>query len=471
VTEWLLLAVALVLVAGNAVFVAAEFSLVTVDQAGVEQAARRGERGAAGVLRARRSLSTQLSGAQLGITVTSLVIGFIAEPSLAALLAGPLRSAGVPSAALMGMSLTLALGIATMFQMIFGELVPKNLAIARPLPVAKAVTPLQRGFTTATRPLLSVLNGAANQLLRAVGVQPQEQLRSARSPHELGWLVRHSARQGTLPGTAAVLLTRSLAFGQRTAADVMTPRVRVRFLRRDQPVADIIHAAQQTGHSRFPVINGTDVDDVVGLVHVKHALAVPPQHRRRRTVGQVMVRPVVVPASLELDPLLTRLRQQGLQMAVVVDEYGGTDGIVTMEDLVEELVGDIADEHDRPGAHARRRGDGSWSLSGLLRPDEVSAVTGVNLGEKEHEGEHYDTLAGLVIHRLGRIPTPGDTVTEVVSGQRVQLHVERMDGLRIDRIRLHTTPAGEDSRRPDPPEPHTAADTGTEAVREGGGRA
>jgi CBS domain containing-hemolysin-like protein len=432
VTEWLLLAMALVLVAGNAVFVAAEFSLVTVDQAGVEQAARRGERGAAGVLRARRSLSTQLSGAQLGITVTSLVIGFIAEPSLAALLSGPLRAAGVPQATVLGVSLMAALGIATIFQMIFGELVPKNLAIARPLPVAKAVTPLQLGFTVTTRPLITVLNGAANQLLRVVGVEPQEELRSARSPHELSWLVRHSAQRGTLPTPTAGLLTRSLMFGRRTAADVMTPRVRVRFLHQHEPLTAIIDAARQTGHSRFPVLDGADVDDVVGLVHVKHALAVPPHERQHRRIGQVMIRPVLVPASLELDPLLSRLRQRGLQMAVVVDEYGGTDGVVTLEDLVEELVGDIADEHDRPGAHARRRADGSWSLSGLLRLDEVTAVTGVSLTE----GEHYDTLAGLVIHHLGRMPRAGDTVSDDTGGQPAQLAVERMDGLRIDRIRL-----------------------------------
>ena len=442
--EWLLLALAVALVAGNAVFVAAEFSLVAVDQASVERAAQRGERGAAGVLRARRSLSTQLSGAQLGITVTSLVIGFIAEPSLAALLAGPLESVGLPQAASAGVSVTLALVVATIFQMIFGELVPKNLAIARPMPVARAVTPLQRGFTTSTRPLLAVLNGAANRLLRMVGVEPQEELRSARSPRELASLVRRSAQQGTLPKPTARLLTRSLSFGDRTADDAMTPRRRVRFLHAELPVTAIIDATESTGHSRFPVLDGGDVDDVVGLVHIKHALAVPPEQREHTPVRDVMVAPVLVPASLELDPLLARLRQRGLQMAVVIDEYGGTDGVVTLEDLVEELVGDIADEHDRPGAHARRRSDGSWSLSGLLRLDEAAAATGVPLADSEH----YDTLAGLVLHHLGRMPAPGDTVTEPAAGARVELRVERMDGLRIDRIRLSVTAVDEGGARP-----------------------
>lgn len=448
-TEWLLLALAVVLVAGNAVFVAAEFSLVTVDQASVEEAAQRGERGAAGVLRARRSLSTQLSGAQLGITVTSLVVGFIAEPSLAALLADPLESVGLPRAAATGVSVALALAFATVFQMVFGELVPKNLAIARPMPVARAVTPLQRGFTTGTRPLIAVLNGAANRLLRAAGIEPQEELRSARSPQELASLVHRSAQQGTLARSTAQLLTRTLAFGDRTADDVMTPRRRVRFLGADRPVAAIIDAADATGHSRFPVLGDGGVDDVVGVVHVKNALAVPPEQRERATVREVMVAPVLVPASLELDPLLARLREQGLQIAVVIDEYGGTDGVVTLEDLVEELVGDIADEHDRPGAHARRRGDGSWSLSGLLRLDEAAAATGVPFAD----GEHYETLAGLVLHQLGRMPAPGDIVTEPASGTRVALMVERMDGLRIDRIRLTVTPAGTGTDRDAPTHP------------------
>lgn len=435
--EWLLLAFAVVLVAANAVFVAAEFSLVTVDQSAVDRAVQRGDRGAAGVLRARRSLSTQLSGAQLGITVTSLVIGFIAEPSLATLLSRPLQLAGLPQAAMTGVSVTLALAIATIFQMIFGELVPKNLAISRPLPVARAVTPLQRGFTAGTHPLIAVLNGAANRLLRMVGIEPQEELRSARSPQELVSLVRRSAQQGTLPRPTAQLLTRTLAFGARTAEDVMTPRRRIHFLTSNQPVRTIIDTTETTGHSRFPVLNHGDVDDVVGLVHVKHALSVPPADRESTTIAEVMVAPVLVPGSLELDPLLTRLRRQGLQMAVVIDEYGGTDGVVTLEDLVEELVGDIADEHDRPGAHARRRTDRSWSLSGLLRLDEAATITGVPFSDNEH----YDTLAGLVLHHLGRMPTAGDAVTETAGAQRIELIVERVDGLRVDRIRLHTLPA------------------------------
>jgi CBS domain containing-hemolysin-like protein len=431
VTEVVLLAVAVALIAANALFVAAEFSLVTVDRSTVERAAEAGDAPSRGVLAALQTLSTQLSGAQLGITVTSLAVGFLAEPSLASLLRGPLSAVGVSGPAATGTSILLALAIATGVQMVLGELVPKNLAIARPLPVARRVVGAQRGFTAATRPLLAFLNGSANRILRLMGIEPREELRSARSPQELTSLVERSAEHGTLPEPTANLLARSLQFGDKTAADVLTPRVRVQFLAADQPVAQVLAAAARTGHSRFPV-TGSGVDDVVGMVHVKHAVAVPVAERTSRPIRDVMVAPVLVPSTVELDPLLSTLRDHGLQMAVVVDEYGGTDGVVTLEDLVEELVGDIADEHDRPGSHARRRRDGSWSLSGLLRPDEVRQLTGVALPDDGN----YETLGGLVADRLGRLPETGDAVRLELAGGNVDLSVERMDGLRVDRVRL-----------------------------------
>lgn len=437
--EWLLLAAIVLLIAANALFVAAEFGLVTVDHTSLTQAIARGDRGARRVLAARRELSTQLSGAQLGITATSLIVGYLTEPGLAALLRGPLQDTGLTPAAAAAAAVALALLLATILQMIFGELVPKNLAIARPLPVTMAVINWQRGFTTLTRPLIHLLNGAANRLVRAVGITPREELRASHTPQELVAVVRHSAAQGTLPRPTAWLVTRSLAFGNRTAEDVMTPRPRVRFLREDQPVTAILDLARRTGHSRFPVL-GEGVDDVTGLVHVKHALTVPADQRPHQRVRHVMVPPLLVPGSLELDPLLAQLRGRGLQMAVVIDEHGGTDGVVTLEDLVEELVGDISDEYDRPGRHARRRRDGSWSVSGLLRVDEVTAVTDVPLPEDPQ----YETLAGLVVDRLGRMARVGDRVTITTNGYEVDLTVERMDGRRIDRVGLATHPTASD---------------------------
>jgi CBS domain containing-hemolysin-like protein len=438
VTPWLLLGVAVLLIAGNALFVAAETALVTVERTQVEAAASAGDARAGRLRGALRHLSTQLSAAQLGITVTSLAIGLVAEPSIATLLHGPLGAAGVPEGAVEPVAVALGLLLASVVQMVLGELVPKNLALARPFGTAQAVIAPQLAFATVSRPLVAVLNGTANGLLRAVGVEPTEELRSARSPDELSLLLRQSADRGALSPDTAQLLMRSLTFGDKRASDVLTPRVQVRFLGAAEPVAQVVAAARQFGHSRFPV-TGEGPDDIVGMVHVKHAVAVPLERRGAVRVRDVMVPPVVVPDSLELDPLLDVLRERGLQMAIVVDEFGGTRGLVTFEDLVEELVGEVADESDpRDGStvRARRRWDGSWLLSGLLRPDEVTALTEVYVPEGG-----YETLGGLVLAALGRIPRVSDTV-DLPAGAR--LRVQRMDGRRVDRVVLVPPPSAED---------------------------
>ena len=442
-TEWLLLGLVVLLIAANALFVAAEFSLVTVDRGAVERRAEEGDRRAVGMLAALRSLSTQLSGAQLGITVTSLVVGFIAEPSIAALLRGPLGLTGMSDAATTATSFTVAFLLATGAQMVFGELVPKNWAISEPMRVGRAVAGFQRGFTWVSSPLLAVLNGAANAILRAVGIEPQEELASARTPGELASLAARSAAHGTLAAGTAELLTRSIEFGDRHAADVMTPRPRVRFVAADATVAGVLELAASTGHARFPV-TGQGVDDVLGMVHFKHALAVPAEKRASTPVRDVVRDLPAVPGTMDLDRLLAVLRRSGPQMALVVDEYGGTDGIVTLEDLIEEIVGEIEDEQDRPVRRIRELPGGGWSLSGLLRPDEVEDITGLRLPDAEES----DTLGGLVTERLGRLPDDGDTVRcEAVSltdrdedgipaQVSVELVVTRLDGRRVDRLRL-----------------------------------
>jgi CBS domain containing-hemolysin-like protein len=435
VTEWLLLLLSLVLVLACGAFVAAEFAFVTVDRASVERGAEAGDRRAQGTLTALRSLSTQLSGAQLGITITNLAIGFLAEPAISQLVRGPLTAAGVPDGAVPGISVAIGLALGTAVTMVFGELVPKNLAIAKPYETARATQGFQRGFTTVMGVPIRFLNGSANRIVRSFGIEPQEELASARSPEELASLVRRSAQEGVLERPTARLLEKSLEFGDRTAGDIKTPRVRAHFVEADAPVSAVIELTRQTGHSRFPVVHGS-VDAIAGVVHVKNAVGVPVDDRATVPVSAVMSAPLMVPESLELDPLLALLRGHGMQMAVVVDEYGGTEGVVTLEDVVEEIVGDIADEHDRPGAHARRRRDGSWSLSGLLRPDEVHELTGVELPENAD----YDTLAGLVLDRLGRVPAVGESVTVGLPPaldfrpQVAVLTVERLDGRRVDRI-------------------------------------
>ena len=441
--EWLLLAVSLALVVVCGLFVAAEFALVTVDRAEVEKAAGTGDRGAAGVLVALRSLSTQLSGAQVGITVTNLAIGFLAEPAIAKLLEDPLDALGVPSGALEPTSVAIGLVLATFATMILGELVPKNVAIALPLATAKATQAVQRGFTTTMSIPIRILNGSANAIVRSLGVEPQEELRSARSSEELSSLARRSASEGTLDTETAHLVQRSIAFGPRTAGEIMTPRMRMATVDSSDPVSQIIELSAATGFSKFPVIKGS-TDNIVGSVHVKQAVAVPRPERSSTQVREVMVPATVVPESLRLDPLLALLRGEGFQMAIVSDEYGGTAGVVTLEDVVEEIVGDIADEHDRSGARLRQRPDGSWIVSGLMRPDEVQDATGLALPEHED----YDTVAGLLVQALGRIPARGDSVLvplptpvpedddEEPVQEYAELRVELMDGLRVDRISI-----------------------------------
>jgi CBS domain containing-hemolysin-like protein len=418
----------------------------------VDRAVEEGHAGAAGLQSALRSLSTQLSGAQVGITLTNLAVGFLAQPAIAALLRTPLEALGLPSGAVGPTAVALGMALSSVFTMLIGELVPKNVALAMPLPTALALQRPMRAFTALARLPIKLLNGTANAVVRRLGIEPQEELRSARSSTELASLIQRAADVGTLDADTAELMERSVEFGSRTAGEIMTPRVRTRSLEENDRAEAIIALARETGHSRFPVLDENDA--VVGTVHVKNAVALPLPERATVKVKHLMMRPIVVPDSLRLDPLLSLLRADGFQMAVVLDEYGDHAGIVTLEDVVEEIVGDISDEHDRLGQRGRLRRDGSWSLSGLLRPDEVEDLTGVPLPEDED----YDTIAGLTLKVLGRIPVPGDVavVPLPLGGQdddepeRVaQLTVEHMDGLRVDRLTLRVldAPAGEGEAR------------------------
>jgi CBS domain containing-hemolysin-like protein len=451
-SAWILLGVAAVLIVGNAVFVAAETALVTVDRNLVESRAREGSVRFGRVRGTLQRLSTYLSGAQLGITVTSLAIGFVAEPSVATLLRGPLGALGFDADVAEVIAVAVALLLATGVQMVFGELVPKNIALSRPVGAALWVVPPLLVFTTMTRPLIAFLNGSANRLLRLVGVEPVEELRSARTPDELASVARRAGMQGALGSDTAVLMERSLSFSAKTAADVMTPRTRLRTVSALAPVTTVLEATRETGHSRFPVI-GDSIDDIGGVVHVKQAVAVPEPDRGTTRVEEVLAKPALVPPSMALDPLLHRLQEPGLQLAVVVDEYGGTAGVVTFEDLVEELVGDVVDEHDSPAPGILRQPDGTWLLSGLLRPDEIQAAIGLELPAGHAD---YETVAGLILQLLGQIPRPGDSVE--VPG--ATLTVDRMDGLRIDQVGVTLHPDNTNRTRTDDPGTAPSADKG-----------
>jgi CBS domain containing-hemolysin-like protein len=411
--------------------VAGEFSLTALERSTVDAHVQQvGDRRARQVQHARRTLSFQLSGAQVGITITTLLTGYIAQPAIAELIRPGVQAIGLPLRAVSGVSLGVGLAVATTLSMVFGELVPQNLAISRPLQTVRQVAGVLNAFSLAFCWLISALNGTANWIVRRLGIEPTEALRSARSPQELGSLVRSSAEHGTLDLGTATLLDRSLRFGERTAEELMTPRVQVEALRADEPVLALVEAARRTGFSRFPIY-GSDLDDVHGVVHVKQAFAVSAENRATIRVGALASPASTVPSSLDGDALLDRLRSQGLQVAIVVDEYGGTAGIVTLEDLVEEIVGDVRDEHDRlEVSQVRPLDEQSWIISGLLRADEVADAVGFVMPEGD-----YETVAGLVLARLGRIPDLGDEVE--LDGWR--LTVMRMDRRRIADLRLTRT--------------------------------
>jgi CBS domain containing-hemolysin-like protein len=428
-TEIILALVGLVLTVGTGLFVASEFALVNLDRPDLEARQERGERGLGLIIRALKVTSTHLSSAQLGITLTTLLAGFTLEPAISSFLRPPLEGLGLPEGAVSPVATVIAVAIATILSMIFGELVPQNLALAIPLATGRIVIPFQVAFTTVFRPFVVVLNGAANAILRAIGIEPREEISAARTAEELVSLVRRSAREGALDHDTATLLARTLAFSELSASDVMTPRPKIAGVARSDSAESVIALARATGYSRFPVFE-EDVDDITGLVHLKQAVAVPRDRRAEVPVSALQSEALRVPETMKLDALLAELRGRGFQMAVVVDEYGGTAGVATLEDLVEELVGEVSDEHDRSKADVVRSRD--WlTFPGALRPDELADRANVVVPE---DGP-YETVAGWMMAELGRIAEVGDKI-DVDAGV---FRVERMDGRRIDRIRFTPT--------------------------------
>lgn len=424
-----MLGVGLLLTVGTGLFVASEFALVNLDRADLEARREAGESRLSLTISALRITSTHLSSAQLGITLTTLLTGYTMEPAISNLLRPVLLGWGWPEGLVVPLSAIVGVSIATVFSMIIGELVPKNFALAVPRQTAKLVMPFQVAFTTVFRPAIRLLNGSANAVLRALGIEPKEELSGARTAEELSSLVRRSASAGVLEKDTASLLDRSLNFARLTAADVMTPRPSIHALSSSDSADDVIQLARRTGHSRFPV-TGESMDDITGIVHLKAAIGVPRDRRADVPAAALASEVLRVPEAVHLDALVSELRARGYQMAVVVDEYGGTAGVVTLEDLVEEIVGEVLDEHDRRRAGIVR-GSGYVSFPGELRPDEVRDRTGIRIPE----GDVYDTVGGFIMSVLERIPAVGDTVS-IEDGA---LEVQRMDGRRVDRVRF--TPA------------------------------
>ena len=418
------LVAAALLIGANAVFVAVEFALVAVDRIRIERLAAEGRRAARTTLSLLKTLSFQLSGAQFGITVTSLALGFIARPSIAAALEP--AADRVAGGAAEGLSIAAALVIAVIVQMVLGELVPKTLAIARPLPTAMRLAAPMRGFEAVAGPFIRLLDGSANWVVTRLGIEPAEELSEARSREELAWLIRSSGQEGAMRPARVRLLTRAIRFAERDAADVLVPRVSVCPIEHHQSVAELVALSSQTGFSRFPVI-GADIDDVVGVALVKNVYQVPAERWASTPVTEIMRAPLVVPETRNLRSLLLDMRSQRSPLAVVMDEHGGTAGIVTQEDLVEEIVGEIADEHDDTEPPPVARDAGELVVQGGIHPDELEDMTGLRVPDGD-----YETLAGFILDHLQRLPTVG----EVFRYQGWEFQIESVDRRRIDTVRL-----------------------------------
>jgi CBS domain containing-hemolysin-like protein len=419
-----LLAVAALILA-TGLFVAAEFAFVAARRGRLEDAASTGDAKAARAVEVHKRLSFMLSGAQLGITVTTLVVGFIAKPTLGRALEPIVGALGVPESVSFAVAVTIGFILATAAQMVVGELAPKNLAIAKPEPVAKALASSTLVFLRLASPLIRLFDGSANRLLRALGIEPVDELHSGVSVEELDLIVEDSVAHGKLTTRQAALLERAIDFGTLHASEAMVPWNRVATIA-SAATGEDLRRLMASAHSRFPVVAADG--SVAGVVHAKDLFDIADDAFGTTTVGALARPALVVPESARLRSVLAALRRDATEMAIVADEYGAPAGVVTLEDLVEELVGDIADEYDPAALEIRQEPDGSWIVPGSWRIDEIERDTDVAL---PGDGA-YDTVAGLVLARLQRIPSVGDHVEVAES----ILEVLTMDGWAVTTIRL-----------------------------------
>ncbi len=395
----------ILLTASTGLFVAVEFALTGLERATIDQdLAAHNDSRAHAVKRAFHNLSFVLSGAQLGITITTLATGYLAEPILAKFLNPLLHLTGLSETWTTTTALVLALIIATFLSMVFGELVPKNIAITNPIRTARFTIQPVHAFNLIFKGFITLLNKTANALVRAIGIEPADELATARSAQELTTLVRNSVGDDGFDETIANFLGRSLLFGATTAEELMTPRSTIETLSHDDTILDLLTKAATTGYSRFPVVNG-DLDDTIGIVHYKDAFAIPTHQRTTTTLGSIAHTVRAVPESLDGDAVLNTVRAAGAQVILVKDEYGGTAGLITIEDVIEEILGDVYDEHDNEEEQQEfhQNTTSTWTISGLVRLDELEE----NLGYLAPEGP-YETLGGLIMYNLGRIPKTGD---------------------------------------------------------------
>ncbi len=393
----------LALTAATGYFVAQEFAYVAVDRTALRELADAGDAAAQRALGVTSQLSFTLSAAQFGITVTALLVGYVSEPLVGAGLA-ELLDPSMSYATRLSLSVTAVLVFSTVVQMVFGELAPKNLAIARTVPLARALSRSTLVYLTLAGPVVRLFDRASTTLLRKVGIEPVEELEHGATAEDLTRIIDESHAGGLLDDDLSEVLEGGLRFRELDAGDVMTPRVRVTTVRASEPVSRLVELLD-TGWSRFPV-TGNDGDDIVGVAGIAEVLAVDPARRAATTIGTVVPQPTVVPTSARLPRVLEQIRTDHRQMAVVVDEHGGFAGIVTFEDIAEEVVGEILDEDDAVPDGVVDAGHDAWLAPGHLRLDELDTATGLRL----ESGDEYSTLSGLVLEHLGRTAVAGDVV-------------------------------------------------------------
>jgi CBS domain containing-hemolysin-like protein len=402
--SWTALAIGVLLLAANGFFVAAEIALLAARRARIEERADEGDPRARVALKALQELSITFSGAQLGITMASLGLGAVAEPAVAALFEGWLAGAPLSPGTRTGLAFGLALSLVVFLHMVVGEMAPKNLALAEAEEVSLRLARPFRAFVWLLRPLIVLLNGSANVLVRLARVEPVDEVKLVHTPDELVLALRESRRYGTVEPQDVRVMTAALELADIDAEAAMTPRVDLIALPDSAPLEEVLERASTTGFTRFPVFHET-IDDVVGLVHVKDVLIADEELVATGTVADVL-RPIpAVPESRDLEHLLWDMRADRSHAVLVVDEFGGTAGILSLEDVIEELVGEIEDEFDPEAPANRPSDDRVWVIGGTLRHDELERLTGLRLPESEAE-----TVSGWMTEQLGRLLHRGDTL-------------------------------------------------------------
>lgn len=389
------------IIAANGYFVAQEFAYMSVDRARLRAQAEAGDAAAKRALAITKRTSFMLSGAQLGITVTGLLVGYVAEPFIGESLGVLLGGVGVPTALGITIGTVFALALATVVQMIFGELYPKNLAIANPEPLSRGLARSTQVYLGAFGWLIALFDTASNAVLRLIRVEPVHDVDISATAEDLEHIIDDSRASGDLPEELSILLDRILDFPDRDVEHAMIPRVRVDVVEPGTTIADL-RVRMASGHTRYPVIG--DREEPVGVVHLADVLAAEPHDTR--PVTAIMREPLVVPTLMPLPDALATLTGTRNELACVIDEYGGFSGVVTIEDLAEELVGEISDEHDTPlGVGAELDADGAWVMDGDMHLDEVERILDHDLPRGD-----YETMAGLVIAQEGSLPAIGETV-------------------------------------------------------------